>query len=247
MIVRPVRFRRVAAVAAVALAATVGAVAYGSAPALAAGTGTICSGCSVNERSGPSTGYGIVGSAGGGQTVTITCTTRGQWVNGPWGPSNLWDDVGGNHFVADALVYTGTSNPVAGDCGRGDKGDNVNPFAYPWPAVDSWVADGHGYYEGECVSLAAWAVAASGRAWPNWLGNADMWHGANGSESTPHVGDVAQWDDNHNGAGGAGHVAYVAAVFGDGTIQIDEYNWGTFHRYNSRRISAGTPSRYLKF
>jgi len=76
------RGRQLAAVGAIALAATVGAVAYASSPAMAAGTGTICSGCSVNERSGPSTGYGAVGSVGGGQTVTITCTTRGQWVDG---------------------------------------------------------------------------------------------------------------------------------------------------------------------
>lgn len=87
---------------------------------------------------------------------------------------------------------------------------------------------------------------------PDWLGNADMWYG-NRTESTPHVGDVAQWDDNHNGAGPAGHVAYVSEVYGDGTIQVQEYNWlsasnnYTGHRYNTRRISQTAPSRYLQF
>ena len=69
----------------------------------------------------------------------------------------------------------------------------------------------------------------------------------------PHVGDIAQWDPNRNGASAFGHVAYVAEVNVDGTIQVAEYNWldsydnYTGHRYNTRRISVADPSRYLRF
>ncbi len=133
----------------------------------------------------------------------------------------------------------------------------LDPNGYPWPNVGAttYISDGYGYYEGECTSFAAWAVRNDGLAdssSPNYLGNATSWHAAT-TESTPHVGDVAQWDANHNGAGSTGHVAYVSAVYGDGTIQVQEYNWlsaannYTGHRYNTRQISASTPSRYLKF
>ncbi len=133
----------------------------------------------------------------------------------------------------------------------------LDPNGYPWPSVDpnTYISDGHGYYEGECTSFAAWAIRSDGlghSASPDSMGNADTWHGS-ASSSTPQVGEVAQWDDNHAGAGGTGHVAYVSAVYGDGTIQVEEYNWYsaannyTGHRYNTRRIAATDPSRYLQF
>ena len=37
-------------------------------------------------------------------------------------------------------------------------------------------------------------------------------------DATPHAGDVAQWDPGWNGAGSAGHVAYVATVNSDGSV-----------------------------
>jgi surface antigen len=126
---------------------------------------------------------------------------------------------------------------------------SLDPGDYPWPAQNGWASDGHGYFQGECVSFAAWAVRSDGldhSASPDNLGNADAWTGAY-VDATPHVGDVAQWDAGHNGAGSAGHVAYVAAVYSDGTIRVWEYNWGTFHRGSARTITAGTPSRYLHF
>ena len=87
---------------------------------------------------------------------------------------------------------------------------------------------------------------------PDFLGNANQWTGAS-SSSAPHVGDIAQWDPNVNGAGSAGHVAYVAAVNSDSTITVDEYNWldsydnYTGHALSIRTIPASAPSRYLRF
>jgi surface antigen len=160
--------------------------------------------------------------------------------------------VGGAGLSARSAPSTGASVPnCAGTVSE------LNPSAYPWPNVapTTYIADGYGYYEGECTSFAAWAVRNQGLQYvssPNSLGNADSWH-ATRTEYTPHVGDIAQWGDNHNGADGVGHVAYVSEVYGDGTIQVEEYNWLTAaddytgHRYESRRIPATDPSDYLQF
>jgi surface antigen len=218
-------------------------------PNTASGTINCPGGCSVNARSGPSTGYGVIGSLANGTAVSIQCTARGEWITGQYGDTNLWDNIGNGRYVSDALVYTGTNDPVAGDCGV-SSGSGVDPFAYPWANVGAgnWVSDGHGYYEGECVSYAAWAVRSEPHSIsPDFLGNADQWnsHGIPVGGARP--GDVGMWDDNHNGAGSLGHVAFVTAVFNDGTIQITEYNWYTAHGYDSRRIATSAPSRYLHF
>ncbi|WP_147427358.1 CHAP domain-containing protein [Micromonospora globbae] len=236
--------RRTSAMLVSVMLAAVATLLVGS-PAQAAGTGTINAwGDPVNVRSGPGTNFGVTGSLADGTLVTIHCTTRGTNVEGPYGWTDVWNMIGNDRWVADALVDTGTMNPVAGPC--------LNPGSYPWPATDSWVADGAGYFAGECTSFAAWAVRNDDIASrsPDWRGNADMWNDNRSTVtvvSSPRVGDVAQWDPYRYGAGGAGHVGYVSAVYGDGTIQIQEYNWGTFHRYNTRRIGVGIPSRYLRF
>lgn len=127
-----------------------------------------------------------------------------------------------------------------------------NATNYPWPAQDGWVGDGHGYWEGECVSFVAWAIRTDGRPHtksPDKLGDASAWTGAY-VDATPQVGDAAQWDANTHGAGSAGHIAYVTAVNSDGTITVNEYNWGNFHRLNVRSFvpgSAYSANRYLHF
>jgi uncharacterized protein YraI len=218
-------------------------------PKAASATINCPGGCAVNARSGPSTGYGATGSLANGTKVTIQCTARGEWITGQYGDTDLWDDIGSGRYVSDALVLTGTNNPVAGDCGVSSS-SGVDPFAYPWPGLgaDDWVSDDHGYYEGECVSYAAWAVRSESHSHsPDLLGNANQWnsHGIPVGNARP--GDVPMWDGDRNGAGDLGHVAFVSAVFNDGTVQITEYNWFTAHGYDSRRIATSDPSRYLHF
>lgn len=101
--------------------------------------------------------------------------------------------------------------------------------------VDSW-----GMFNRECVSYAAFKVAASGRHMPYWggIGNANQWddNARNAGirvDGNPRVGDVAQTD-----AGFYGHVMYVEHVYGDGTIYVSQYNAGLDGRYSEKRISA---------
>jgi surface antigen len=49
--------------------------------------------------------------------------------------------------------------------------------------------------------------------------------------------------------GGYGHVAYVSAVYDDGSILIEEYNWSAYS-YGTRRLYPGGgywPSNFINF
>jgi len=125
----------------------------------------------------------------------------------------------------------------------------IDPTGYPWPAQSGWIVDGHGYWEGECTSFAAWAVRDDRHPqskWPDNLGNANQWSGG-AVVGWPRPGDVAQWAAWYHGADSLGHVAYVAAVNADGTLIVAEYNWYQFHRFDVRLITRDAPSRYLRF
>jgi hypothetical protein len=92
-------------------------VAAGAIPAYASTGGTIHSGGgNVNLRAGPGTNYGIVGTIGQGAAVSIDCVGWGTYVSGPYGTTNLWDEIGNGHWVTDAFVDTGTSQPIAMPC-----------------------------------------------------------------------------------------------------------------------------------
>jgi hypothetical protein len=96
----------------------VSAATIAGASALPADAGTIHSGGgNVNLRAGPGTNYAIVGSLPQGATVDVMCVGWGTYVSGPYGTTNLWDEIGNHEWVTDAFVDTGTSNPVAMPCG----------------------------------------------------------------------------------------------------------------------------------
>lgn len=104
------------------------------------------------------------------------------------------------------------------------------------------------YYMGECTDFVAWRLnrdAGSTGApfrwdWSNLTpggGNASSWtsawynHGWPVS-SVPVAGAVAVTEYMH--------VAYVKEVRGDGSVLIEEYNYGNYHQYGQRIISAGS-------
>lgn len=115
---------------------------------------------------------------------------------------------------------------------------------YPWAGapfpnalVDPW-----GMYQRQCVSYAAWKVASTGRHMPYWggRGNANQWDDnarAAGIpvDAAPRVGDIAV-----SNAGAYGHVMFVEAVYGDGTIYISQYNGAWDGKYSEgKRTTAG--------
>lgn len=93
----------------------------------------------------------------------------------------------------------------------------------PYGCADNDGPDQWGYCTRQCVSYAAWAVEASGRAAPRGYGNARDWVAAAYAvgipvSRTPQAGDVAI-----STAGFWGHAMYVEGVSGN-TFTTSEYN-----------------------
>lgn len=122
--------------------------------------------------------------------------------------------------------------PSAGGGGYPAIWQNAPLDAY----VDNW-----GLYTRECVSYAAWKVHSTGRYVPHFAGqgHAYQWpattsrHGIPNGK-TPKAGSVAVWK-----VGYYGHVMYVEAVHGDGSLTVSDYNLAWDGRYRHYKISAG--------
>lgn len=73
-------------------------------------------GGTVNRRSGPGTGYGLVGTAADGDTVNIACSSNGTSHTGRWGTTALWNKLTDGSWISDAFLYTGMDGPINGWC-----------------------------------------------------------------------------------------------------------------------------------
>lgn len=109
------------------------------------------------------------------------------------------------------------------------------------------------YYYRECTDFVAWRLnrdAGSTSApfkW-NWStltpggGNASQWRSAWQSRgwatgNQPQAGAVAWFTGNH--------VAYVNSVLPDGSVMLEEYNWGGDHHFGQRIVSASQVPLFL--
>ena len=132
--------------------------------------------------------------------------------------------------IASSYVYR--------DPGPRQAGDD-----YPWAGMEG--LSPLRYYAGECVDFVAWRLNRDAGYtgpfkwdWSNLAsGSADSWESAWYSHgwpvsSTPVAGAVA--------VTGYQHVAYVKEVLGDGSVLLEEYNYGNYHAYGQRVISAGS-------
>ncbi|MFG2893755.1 peptidase [Streptomyces sp. NPDC048248] len=71
----------------------------------------------VNIRKGPGTGFPIVGRLESGAHVEIRCQRHGERVSGPYGTSDIWDNIAPGQYVSDTYVHTGSDGFVAAPCG----------------------------------------------------------------------------------------------------------------------------------
>lgn len=150
----------------------------------------------------------------------------------------------------------GSVNILPGDPNKG---------GYPWEAgcwvdANAWShggANGNGgdplgYGCRQCVSYTAYKVGAHTGNYPRYWGNANQWPGSAraagySTGKTPKVNSVGVIS-----AGAYGHVVWVEAVNGDGTVDISQYNyfnaggagWG---HYSKMRVSAATYDTYIYF
>lgn len=126
------KFTRFAIASASALALIGGGVyALPSAKADATASGKVATpaGQVLFVRSAPSVNAQRDGQFSSGHTITISCQSQGDNVEGPWGVSNVWDFVEGHGFVADAWVETGHEGRIAGvpDCATYANRDKQPP------------------------------------------------------------------------------------------------------------------------
>ena len=73
-------------------------------------------GGTVNKRSGPGTGYGVVGSVADGVTVNVSCSANGTTHTGRWGTTSLWNRLSDGTWVSDAFMWTGVNSALNGFC-----------------------------------------------------------------------------------------------------------------------------------
>lgn len=126
---------------------------------------------------------------------------------------------------------------------QGVAGGGGYPGEWAYAPLDAYV-DPWGLYTRQCVSYVAWKIWSTGRYVPHFqgAGNANQWpstaarHGIP-SGSTPKVGSAAVMMSGYYG-----HVMYVEAVHGDGTITVSDYNfaWDGLYRQYTRSASGLT-------
>lgn len=74
-------------------------------------------GQNLNRRKGPGTNYAIVGRSPDGASVIVSCSARGTSHTGRNGyTTNLWNKLTDGTWVNDAYLWTGTGDPVNGNC-----------------------------------------------------------------------------------------------------------------------------------
>ncbi|MEV0226905.1 SH3 domain-containing protein [Streptomyces sp. NPDC050704] len=77
---------------------------------------SVAPGYRVNVRSGPSTDYTVIRVLSEGAKVRIYCQRPGETITGPYGTSNIWDNIDNGEYISDAYVDTGSDGYVAARC-----------------------------------------------------------------------------------------------------------------------------------
>ncbi|MEV5873333.1 SH3 domain-containing protein [Streptomyces sp. NPDC052101] len=77
---------------------------------------SVAPGCRLNVRSGPGTDYNIVRVLPLGAKVPVFCQASGTRVSGPYGTTDIWDNINNGEYVSDAYVQTGSDGYIAPRC-----------------------------------------------------------------------------------------------------------------------------------
>jgi surface antigen len=143
------------------------------------------------------------------------------------------------------LVLYGGGRALWSSKGGAGSGTLVDDYPSNWrSAAQDSLVDSWGYYNRECTSWTAWRLhTRNGFEMPRAIGNASnwgIWAAAHGYavDGTPRPGAVA-W------SGPGNHVAWVAAV-GNGTVTLEEYNYGFTGTYHTRTLATGS-YKYIHF
>lgn len=143
-------------------------------------------------------------------------------------------------------------DPNKGNYPWGGNGCYVAPNLYSYGGVNGDGTDPLGYACRQCTSYAAWKVLEkTGREYTYW-GNARQWPGSADASGVSYGRTPRAQSVGVIMAGDYGHVVWIEAVNGDGTVDISQFNslndggpgWGN---YSEKRVSAGTYDYYIYF
>ena len=132
---------------------------------------------------------------------------------------------------------------------------NVKPAQagddYPWRASGGGLSP-LGYVTRQCTDFVAWRINRDHGAFGPW---AYVW-----SNMTPNGGSASRWASAWNSHGwqtsntpvpgavawfNGNHVAYVKSVNGDGSVNLEEYNWNGDASYHQRTIPSSGVALFL--
>lgn len=210
-----------------------------------------------------------------GNLVAYTRAGQPVWSTGTAGHPGAWtalqDDCNlvvyaGPYPAFNGVLYA--SGTATGSCGAG-AGPPAPVNDYPYKTASTSSVDPWNFYFRQATSFAAWRIRTRTGATTftnqyaglsRW-GNANEWDDAAQTSAAQAagvtlqtqlaIGRVAQWEAGYHGASSSGgHVAYVADVYSDGSILVEEYNYGVALGYDSRRIYPGSnrwPSVFIQF
>jgi uncharacterized protein YraI len=77
---------------------------------------SVAPGARLNVRSGPGTNYTVVRVLPEGAKVPVYCQSPGTTVAGPYGTTNIWDNIDNGQYVSDAYVKTGSDGYIRPRC-----------------------------------------------------------------------------------------------------------------------------------
>ncbi|KOU55567.1 hypothetical protein ADK57_44165 [Streptomyces sp. MMG1533] len=77
---------------------------------------SVAPGVRLNVRSGPGTNYTVVRILAEGAKVPIFCQSPGTTITGPYGTSNIWDNIDNGEYVSDTYVNTGSDGYIRPRC-----------------------------------------------------------------------------------------------------------------------------------
>ncbi|MGX7724570.1 CHAP domain-containing protein [Rhodococcus sp. 5G237] len=134
----------------------------------------------INVREGAGTNTRIIRTIPNKTRVTIVCHVRGRsFSGGPFGvTTNIWNKLDGGGYVTDAMLETGSNNPVVPACssaapataGRATgqtRGTNTGVSGQcTWGAYHKWfVASGNRHYPALSGNAKDWAASARATGW----------------------------------------------------------------------------------
>lgn len=159
----------------------------------------------------------------GTKTTTATCTTGCSWTTATDTPAPAPITVIGDNYPHKSATPCGSS----AWCVNGSWYHPTRLFAYR--NCTDFVA-----YRLNTANKVAFTNNFKGVTW----GNAKQWRAAAQQagyrvDSTPKRGAIA-----YSSAGTYGHVAWVERVNSNGTVVIEEYNYGTTGKYNRRTVNT---------